>query len=59
MVTMVRRVTVHHHKTIDNELLPVITIFEPGINKEQVKKINRFSKRHHVLVKRGENYEMR
>jgi len=56
---MVRRMTIHKHITSDRELLPVITIFEPGINKERVKKINRFSKRHYVLIKNGKDYEMR
>jgi len=47
---MVRRVTQHRAKTVDNEFLQVITIWEPGVNKEQVKKMLPFTKRHHVLV---------
>jgi len=54
---MIRRVTEHQAKSIDREYLSVLTIYEPGINKEQVKKINKYSKKHHVLVSRQDKYE--
>lgn len=54
---MTRQVTEHKFKTIDNEFLQVITVYEPGVNKEQVKKINRYSKRHHVLIKRSDGFD--
>lgn len=47
---MTRRVTVHKAESVDHEELVVWTVYEPGLNKEQVKKINRFSKRHYVLI---------
>ena len=47
---MVRRVTQYRAKTVDNEFLQVITVWEPGVSKEQVKKMLPFSKRHNVLI---------
>lgn len=47
---MVRRVVQHIAKSIDNEKLLVVTIYETGINKEQIKRLNEFSKKHEVLV---------
>jgi len=54
---MTRQVTEHTALSSDRERLSVITVYEQGINKEQVKKINRFSKRHHVLVPRGNEFD--
>lgn len=47
---MTRRVTIHKSRTTDGELLQVITIYEPGINKESIKQLSRFDKHHGVLV---------
>lgn len=54
---MVRRVVEHEALSVDREKLIVVTIYEPGISKEQVKKFNRFSKRHDVLVPGADGYE--
>lgn len=54
---MTRRVTVHKSRTKENELLTVVTVYEPGINKERIKQMNRYSKRHHVLVPYRNNYK--
>ncbi|MDP4105293.1 MAG: hypothetical protein Q8935_10080 [Bacillota bacterium] len=47
---MIRRVSQHLARTNDNELLTVVTIFEEGCKKEQVKKSNEYCKTHEVLV---------
>lgn len=54
---MTRRVTMHKSQSVDRDDLVVLTVYEPGINKESVKKINKYSKRHYVLVPDKENYE--
>jgi hypothetical protein len=54
-----RRVTEHAKVTLEGDLLQVVTIFEPGINKESVKKLNPFTKRHAVLINRRKNYEFK
>lgn len=58
---MTRRVI--HHKAInfDNEVLQVITIYEEGVCKSKIKidEPNAFTKRHDVLVKRGDKYEFK
>ncbi|MGM9923057.1 MAG: hypothetical protein ACI35R_02265 [Bacillus sp. (in: firmicutes)] len=51
-----RRVVIHTGKSVDNERLMVISIFEPGINKQQIKIENRYSKKHEVLVSNGDSY---
>jgi hypothetical protein len=54
---MTRRVAFHQAKSSDGELFQVVTIFEPGVNKETVKKENQFTKRHQVLVGDGLKFE--
>lgn len=54
---MTRRVVHHKAMSVDREELNVITIYEPGIKKEDIKKMNKYSKRHGVLVKRGHFYD--
>ncbi|MGG3706980.1 hypothetical protein [Heyndrickxia coagulans] len=54
---MTRRVTEHRAISHDREELMVITVFEEGLNKEQVRKESIFSKKHAVLVKHGEKYD--
>lgn len=56
---MVRRVTIHKARTIDGELLPVITIYETGVTKEQIKRLNKYTKQHFLLVQNENSYEMR
>ncbi|MFX3616245.1 MAG: hypothetical protein ACE3JK_01775 [Sporolactobacillus sp.] len=42
-------------RTPENEYFKVITIFEEGINKQDVRRLSPYSKRHGVLVySRGE-----
>lgn len=54
---MTRRVTNHKRLSYDNKLLRVITVYEPGVNKETVKQLNRHTKRHHVLIPHKNNYK--
>lgn len=54
---MVRRVVQHVAVSVDRERLTVITIYETGINKEQIKRLNEFSKKHEVLVPSDSGYE--
>lgn len=54
---MTRRITEYRAESIDREKLMVLTIFEEGVNKQQAKKENRYSKRHKVLLRRGSVYE--
>jgi len=54
---MTRRVVEHRALSKDREELMVITVFEEGLNKEQVRKESIFSKRHAVLVKRDGKYD--
>lgn len=51
-----RRVVTHSGRSVDNEDLIIVSIFEPGISKQQIKLENRFSKRHEVLVSNGDSY---
>ena len=51
-----RRVTTYSGRSVDNEKLTIISVFEPGINKQQVKKDIRYTKRHQVLVSSGDSY---
>ena len=54
---MARRVVYHKGRTKDNEDLVIITIFEEGLRKEDVKRLSRYSKRHDVLVPNGNFYD--
>lgn len=54
---MNRRVTTHHRKTKDNEELTIITIYEPEINKKDVRKLSPYCKKHDVLIYNGQSYE--
>ena len=55
----VRRVVTHKGKTLDGEELQILTIFEESITKEQLKKMNGFSKNHYVLVNKGGFYRFK
>jgi len=54
---MSRRVVEHEGRTMDSEHLVVITIFEESLNKQDVRKLTPFSKKHEVLIKRSGRYE--
>jgi hypothetical protein len=54
-----RFVATHTAKTKDKEELTVTTIFESGITKEDIKKMNRYCKTYQVIVldERSHAYE--
>lgn len=54
---MIRRVVEHTALSPDRERLKVVTVFEPGINKERAKKMIGYSRRHYVLINRKGDYE--
>ena len=54
-----RRVITHTARSVDKEKLTIISIYEPGINKQQVKLENRYSKKHEVLVSNGDSYRFK
>ncbi|MBL5767996.1 hypothetical protein MXL46_08340 [Heyndrickxia sporothermodurans] len=54
---MTRRVVEHKYKGTDNEVLQVITIFEEGINKQDIKKMNTFTKKFNTLIPSGNRYD--
>ena len=56
---MPRRVLEQGYHTNDKDRLVIITIYEDGINKETIKKMNRYSKRHRVLVQCEGRYEFK
>lgn len=47
---MIRRYTEHTRISSDRERLLVITVYESGVNKEQIKQENRFTKKHGKVV---------
>lgn len=53
---MPRRVTEHVGKTFDGEFLQIVTVFEPGVKKQEVKKLLPYDKKHQVLVFNGCRY---
>jgi hypothetical protein len=54
---MIRRISSHLARTNDNELLTVITVFEPGIRKKDVKQMNNYCKTHSYLASRREKFK--
>lgn len=51
-----RRVITHTARSVDKEKLTIISIYEPGVSKQQIKLDNRYSKKHEVLVSNGDSY---
>jgi hypothetical protein len=51
-----RRVVEHQYRTSESDLLQVVTVFEEGLSKEDIKKENRYSKHHQVLVRDKDFY---
>ncbi len=47
---MTRRVVYHQGRSLENEELIIITVFESKLNKSEVKKLMPYSKKHDVLV---------
>lgn len=56
---MIRRVVEHAATSKDREKLKIITVYESGINKEQVKEMNQYTKKHGVLIQRSGKYEFK
>lgn len=56
---MPRRVVEHEGFSVDQESLTVITIYESGRKKEEIKRLSPYSKRHTVLIKRGHYFEFK
>lgn len=53
---MTRRVTLQKRISIDREELQVVSIFEEGCSKQEVKRENPYMKRHQVLLREGNSY---
>lgn len=51
-----RRVATYSGKSIDNERLTIISIFESGVNKQQIKTESPYSIKHEVLISNGDVY---
>jgi hypothetical protein len=56
---MPRRVMTYERVSNDYENLSVVIVEQEGINKEQLKKENRCSKKHSVLLSNGHLYEFK
>jgi hypothetical protein len=56
---LTRRVVKYRTISRDRELLDIIIIEQEGINKESLKKENKCSKTHEVLVSNGPLYEFK
>ncbi|WLR44524.1 hypothetical protein LC087_19345 (plasmid) [Bacillus carboniphilus] len=56
---MTRRLASHKQKGPDNEILSVLTIYEEGLSKQDIKKMTPYSKKHGVLIKSGKVYEFK
>lgn len=53
---MIRRITEHQAKNSDHELLQVVTVWEEGIRKRDIK--TKYSLHHAFLTKRGQKYKL-
>jgi hypothetical protein len=53
---MIRRITSHQAKNNDHELLQVVTVWEEGLRKRDVK--NKYTQTHAFLTKRGKKYKL-
>jgi hypothetical protein len=56
---MTRRIVEHEARNFDGEVLQVVCVYEPGMKKEDIKKIDPFSKKHQVLYFKGDSYEFK
>ncbi|WP_167578632.1 hypothetical protein [Jeotgalibacillus proteolyticus] len=56
---MCRHVVEHKAASIDYEPLVVIQIFEEGINKQTIKKLNRYTQKRRVLIGDPGRYEFK
>ena len=51
-----RRVIEHKGKSSEGEMLQIVTVFEEGLSKQEVKKLSNYTKVHDVLIKRNNLY---
>jgi hypothetical protein len=56
---LARRVMSYERVSNDYEKLSVVIVESEGVNKEQLKKENRCSKKHSVLLSNGHLYEFK
>lgn len=56
---MTRQVVEHTSVSRVHGKLTVITIYENGISKEQIKRMNQYTKKHDVLIHRNGLYEFK
>jgi len=56
---MSRRVVTHHGRTKDNEDLTIITVYEPGVSRKEIKKLSPYCKNHEVLIFNGQSYDFK
>jgi hypothetical protein len=54
---MTRRIMTYTTASSDHERLKIIIVEREGINKESLKKENRWTKKHQVLLRNGHSYE--
>lgn len=47
---MIRRYTEHIARNVERDKLLVITVYEPGVKKEQIKQDNCYTKKHGKVV---------
>ncbi|MEH7355093.1 hypothetical protein V7150_16165 [Neobacillus drentensis] len=52
-----RRVAEHQKHTLDGEELSILTCYEEGVRKEDIKKENPFTKSHGILIFKGNSYD--
>ena len=52
-----RRLTCHKKVNFEGDELLVVTLYEPGVTKEQIKKENPYSKEHDILIMVGNKFE--
>jgi hypothetical protein len=49
--------TCHKRVNFEGDELLVVTLYEPGVKKEQIKKENPYCKQHEILVSVGDKFE--
>lgn len=54
-----RRVVYTKARSIDHEPLQIVTVYPDGTKKEEVKRENKLTKQHSVLVWTGQTYEFK
>jgi hypothetical protein len=49
--------TCHKRVNFEGDELLVVTLYEPGVKKEQIKKENPYTKEHDILIPVGNKFE--